>query len=256
MRKARLVGLGVALVLVGAALSFVLTQGAVLNGANVAFAQGGSTGTPTAPTNATPPAQGAWTDMAGAFWNALASKLGISPDNLKSDVITAEKDVIEQAVTNGQLTRAQADRLEQQLSTNAPLVPFFGGMRGGPGGPGRGDRGFLGGPLGGVNTLEAIANALNMKPADLSAQLQSGKTLTDIATAQNVDQAKVKQAIVDAVKAEIQREVQDGLITQAQADQMLSNLTPDQIDLTRTPWLGGSRQGQFPQRGNPSGGSF
>ena len=32
----------------------------------------------------------------------------------------------------------------------------------------------------------------------------------------------------------IAREVQDGLLTQAQADQMLSRLTADQIDLSRT----------------------
>lgn len=255
MSKGRLVGLGVALMLAGTAFSFVLAQGTTTGGANVALAQGGTTPTPTAPQTA-PPAQGTWADMANAFWTALASKLGISADTLKSDVVAAEKDVIEQAVTSGKLTRAQADELEQRLSTSTPLVPFFGGMHGGPGGPDRGGVGLHGGSLGGVNTLEAVATALNMKPADLSAQLQSGKTLADIAKAQNVDQAKVKQAIIDAAKAEIQREVQDGLITQAQADQRLSGLTADQIDLTRMPWLGGPRQGQFPPRGNPSGGSF
>jgi hypothetical protein len=256
MRKARLLGLGVALVLAGAAFSFVLWQGAGRNGASVALAQGVSTGTPTAPTNATPPAQGAWTDMANAFWSALASKLGITAESLKSDVVAAEKDVIEQAVTSGKLTRAQADQIEQRLTTNAPLVPFFGGMPGGPGGPGRGNNGFPGGPIGGVDTLEAVANALDMKVADLSAELQGGKSLADIATAQNVDQAKVKQAIIDSAKVQIQREVQDGLITQAQADQRLANLTPDKIDLTRSPWLDGPRRGQFPQRGNPQGGNF
>jgi hypothetical protein len=225
--------------LAGAAFSFALWQGVGQNAADVAFAQSGSSGTPTAPTTTTPPAQGTWTDMANAFWSALASKLGISVDNLKSDVVAAEKDVIEQAVTDGKLTRAQADQLEQRLSTNAPLVPFFGGMRGGVGGPGRGGPGFPGGRFGGVNTLEAVASALNMKPADLNAQLQGGKTLADIAKSQNVDQAKVKQAIIDATKAQVQREVQDGLITQAQADQILANLTPDSIDLSGAQWLGG-----------------
>jgi hypothetical protein len=253
MRKAGLVSLGVAIVLAGAAFSFVLWHGAGPGSASVAFAQGGPTATPTSPANGTQPDQGAKTDMLNAFWTALASKLGITVDNLKTGVVAAEKDVIEQAVTSGRLTRAQADQLEQRLSTNAPLVPFFGGPRGGAGGPGYGPHGA---PIGGVNTLEAIATVLNMKPADLSAQLQSGKTLADIAAAQNVDQSKVKQAIVDSVKVQIQREVQDGLITQAQADQRLANLTPDNIDLTRGLWLGGAGPGRFPQRGYPRGGSF
>ena len=49
-----------------------------------------------------------------------------------------------------------------------------------------------------------------------------------------MDQATVKQAIINAAKAQIQREVQDGILTQAQADSMTANLTPDKIDLTHT----------------------
>lgn len=256
MARGKIVGLGVALMLAGAAFGFVLWQGANQGGASVAFAQGGSTATPTAPTSGTPPAQGAWADMASAFWNALATKLGLTADNLKSDVVAAEKDVIEKAVTDGKLTRAQADQLEQRLSTDTPLVPFFGGLHGGLEGRGRGGPGFVGRHLGGLNTLEAIATVLNLKPADLNAQLASGKTLADIAKAQNVDEAKVKQAIIDADKPQIQREVQDGLITQAQADQRLANLTPDKIDLTQMPRDGRPQGGPFGPRGNQPGNSF
>lgn len=256
MRMARLLGLGAALLLAGAAFSFVLLQGVGQDSASVAFAQGGSTATPTAPSYATPPDQTARTDMVNAFWDALASRVGVAVDKLKSDAVAAEKDVIERAVASGNLSRTQADQLEQRLTTDAPFGPLFGGMGGGLGAAGGGGHGFTGGPVNGVNTLEAVASALNMKPADLSAQLQSGKSLADIAAAQNVDQAKVKKAIIDAAKAQIQREVGDGLITQAQADQRLADLTPDKIDLTGTPWLGGTRQVQFPQRGNPREGAF
>lgn len=256
MRTARLLGLGAALLLGVAAFGFVLMQSVGLDSARVAFAQGGSTATPTAPSYATPPDQTARTDMVNAFWNALASRVGVAVDKLKSDAVAAEKDVIERAVASGKLTRAQADQLEQRLTTDMPFGHLFGGLGGGPRGAGSGGHGFMGGPVNGVNTIEAVANALNMKPADLSAQLQSGKSLADIAAAQNVDQAKVKQAIIDAAKAQIQREVGDGLITQAQADRRLAELTPDKIDLANTPWLGGTRQGQFPQRGNPREGAF
>ncbi len=257
MTKSRLLGLGVGVVLIIAALGLAVFQGApLMNNAGAALAQAPATPTPSAPNNTpnqTAPAQGTLTDIANAFWNALASKLGLSVDTVKSDVTDAQKAAIEQAVKDGKLTRAQADRLEQKLTTNGPAGPFmFGGIgrgfRRGPnnGTPPVGPRGnapfpFFGGFLRSANELEAVANVLNMKPADLSAQIKSGKTLAQIATAQNVDQAKVKQAIIDTVKAQLQREVQDGLITQAQADRITSNLTPDKIDLTRIPFRGGPR---------------
>ena len=269
MTKSRLLGLGIGVLLIVAALGLAVFQGApLMNTAASALAQAPATPTP-APTG-TPnqkSAQGTFTDIANAFWNALASKLGLSTDTLKSDVTDAQKAAIEQAVKDGKLTRAQADRMEQNLNSNAPFAPFgFGrGFRGGPknGNPptmpknanppvmprGTAPFPFMGGFLANDSELEAVATALNMKPADLTAQIKSGKTLADIATAQKVDQATVKQAIITAVKAQLQREVQDGIITQAQADKITANLTPDKIDLTRLPFRGGPR---FQRPNNPA----
>ncbi len=240
--KTRWIGLGIGLVLILAAFGVVVWQGVAMNSAGAALAQAAPTPTPTAQPSKGTGLQGTANDIATAFWNALASRLGIGVDDLKSKFVDAEKAAIEQAVKDGKLTRAQADALEQRLNTNTPLAPFSHAFRGGPG-PGKSGKGFgfgfRGGALGGANTLEAVANALNLKPSDLITQLRSGKTLADIAKAQNVDEAKVKQAIVDTAKAQLQREVQDGVITQAQADQILSRLTPDRIDLTRMRGFGG-----------------
>ncbi len=258
MTKSRWLGLGAGVVLILVAFGVALAQGGPLfSAAGTALAQTASTPTPaaqptTAPSNqpsTAPNQQGTNTDILNAFWNALASKLGISVDTLKSDVTDAQKAAIEQAVKDGKLTRAQADRLEQNLNSNRPFAPFGFGFRGrglgprgnngapgpntAPGQPGKG-LGLHGGLSGGLNELEAVATALNMKPADVVSQLRSGKTLADLATAQKVDQAQVKQAIIDAEKAQIQRAVTDGTLTQAQADSILANLTPDKIDLTRT----------------------
>jgi len=257
MTKSRLIGLGIGVVLIAAAVGLALFQGTPLTtNTAAALAQAPATPTPGAPSSAPnqkPPAQNTFSDIANAFWNSLASKLGLTVDTLKSDVTSAEKAAIEQAVTDGKLTRAQADRMEQRLNSNAPLAPLgfgrFGpGFRRVPtnGNPPVAPRStvpfpFLGGFLGNANELEAVANALNMKPADLTAQIKSGKTLAQIATAQNVDQTTVKQAIIDAVKAQLAREVQDGIITQAQADRITANLTLNNIDLTRLPFRGGMR---------------
>ncbi len=92
--------------------------------------------------------------------------------------------------------------------------------------------------------MEAVAKALNLKPADMLTQIQSGKMVSDLAKSQNVSETAVKQAYIDAVKARLAREVQDGLLTQAQADQQTTNLTLDKVDLTQL-FVG---HGQRPQQ--------
>ncbi len=225
MKNAGKLGIAIGLFVALSALGLMVWQGAQ-GSAGTAYAQGGPTATPVPGSGQNQP-NGAG-QMMSAFWNALAARLGIGVDDLKSKAVAAQKDVIEQQVKDGTLTRAQADRMEQQLDANG--VPFFGGPHGGPGGFGRG--GFFG-VFGGSNTLDAAAKALNLTRAELDAQLQSGKTLADVAKAQKVDETVVKQAIIDAAKADIQSKVQSGAITQAQADQMLSRLTVDRIDLSR-----------------------
>ncbi len=64
---------------------------------------------------------------------------------------------------------------------------------GGPGGPGHGDRQLS------QAELDAAAKALGITADDLFAQLSSGKTLQDIASAQGVDFSVVMQAM-DAVR--------------------------------------------------------
>ncbi len=254
--KARFIGLGIGVLLIAAALGVVLLQGPGLTTAGTALAQSAPTATPKAPAqqggqNPSAPAKSNLSTYVDAFWAALAKRLGISVDTAKSQVTASEKDVIEQMVKDGKLTRAQADRIEQNLNNNGGAGGLF--LRGFPGrgvpggrfgqtGPGQnGGKWF--GFWGSTAELEAVARVLKLDPSALTSQLKSGKTLADIATAQNVDQAAVKQAIIDTAKAEIQRQVQDGVLTQAQANTMSANLTLDKIDLTRMPFRGGFFRG-------------
>src|SRR2546423_1044077 len=149
MTNSRKIGMVIGLCLALGAIGLIMWQGATLAGSSTAFAQGGPTATPAVPGNGPNRANGAG-EIMSAFWSALATRLGIGVDDLKSKAVAAQKDVIEQQVKDGKLTRAQADQMEQQLDANG--VPFFGGPRGGPGGPGRG--GFFRVP-GGPNTLDA-----------------------------------------------------------------------------------------------------
>lgn len=274
MSKARIIGLGFGVLLIVAAFGVVLWQTTNMPTTSTAFAQGGSTATPapsTSGTTPTPAAQPTQQQIGDAFWNALATKLGVSADDLKSKAVATRQEMIDQAVKDGRITQAEGDAIKQRINENnliAPIPlrgsfqgqgnqpgngngnqphrgPFGGGFGnggqfpggfGGPGpmmGPGFG--GFGGRPAFGasIQELTAIATALKLEPKALVDQLSQGKTLADIAKAQNVDEATVKQAIIDFRKAQIDQQLSLGLISEVQANELKANLTPDKIDLTR-----------------------
>lgn len=84
-------------------------------------------------------------------------------------------------------------------------------------------RGWMMGPNGMyTQVLTDLAKALNLSLTDLQSQLQSGKTLDQIAQAQGVSQAQLETALEASVKDNLAKAVTAGTLTQAQADQMLS----------------------------------
>jgi hypothetical protein len=78
--------------------------------------------------------------------------------------------------------------------------------------------GFRGGNMA---TFDAVAKALNLDPTELFNQLHSGKSLSDIATAQGKTMADVQAALnasrVQAMKDKIQQALTNGTITQDEA---------------------------------------
>ena len=69
-----------------------------------------------------------------------------------------------------------------------------------------------------------LADALGLSQDDLSAQLAGGQSLTQIAEAQGLTQAELAAALETSVKAGLDQVVADGVLTQAQADQMLNHM--------------------------------
>lgn len=115
---------------------------------------------------------------------------------------------------------AGATLVSAQEPTPTPTVPSF-GWRG---------RGFLFGWARGGNwtMFDTAAEALGLTPVELFTELHSGKTLEEIAEAKGVDIETVYDAL-DAARAEaqkqaIQQAVEDGKISQEQADWMLEGL--------------------------------
>jgi hypothetical protein len=110
-----------------------------------------------------------------------------------------------------------------QLQPNAQGVPGNGRRAGGfPGG-----FGAFGGTLFNlVRPYDVTAQALNLKCTDLVKTLITppGKSITAVAADQKVDTQAVVDALSKAYKDAMAQDVTDGVITQAQSDQLSANL--------------------------------
>lgn len=76
----------------------------------------------------------------------------------------------------------------------------------------------------GSQILNQIAQGLHMTPAALKTQLQSGKTLSQIATAQNVSTTQLQTIVTSAVKSALQPSVSNGTINQLQVNAVVKRL--------------------------------
>ena len=79
--------------------------------------------------------------------------------------------------------------------------------------------------------LDNLAAVLGLQRSELQTQLQSGKTLAEIATAQSVDVAKVIDAIVADAKTKLDAEVTSGDLNQTEADSRLAEIRTRVTDI-------------------------
>ena len=147
----------------------------------------------------------------------IATAQGVSVQSVIGVLVTDMQAHIAQEVASGKITQAEATTKLASVTAKATervnsVQPARGeGMRGGPKGPGK--------------NVAAIASVLKLTEAELKTQVQSGKTLAQIATAQGVDVKLVVDAIVADMKSHIADEVKSGELTQAQADTKLAGVT-------------------------------
>ena len=174
------------------------------------------------------------------YLNDVAKRLNVTPAQLDSALKGAALDQLEAAVKAGELTQAQANALKQRVQQGAAGgAPFIGPPR--PFGP----RAFGPGPLGlglgravffGPNApATAVAKYLGLTTAQLVKQLESGKSLAEIAKAQGKTTAGLDQAITAAAKTRLDKAVADKRITAAQEQQMLKACPPGSTTSSTTP---------------------
>lgn len=181
-----------------------------------------------------------------AYFDALASELGITTDELRSAARAAAESTIDAAVVAGDLTEKRAAALKERLAEAEGKGCAFLGRHLRVGGP-AGLRGQL--PLG--NLLDAAASSLGIGEVDLARRLHAGETLAEIAAAEGVDLATVTTAITDALDEALDAAVAAGDLTQERADAIAQRVADAIADGTwperpghghRGPWGGGSAE--------------
>lgn len=79
---------------------------------------------------------------------------------------------------------------------------------------------------GGIHTLvwDALANTLGLTSDELSAELNNGKTLAALEEENGLDRAGLIAALENAHQVGLSQSVADGILTQEQADNMLTQM--------------------------------
>lgn len=156
-------------------------------------------------------------DLVERMRNALASRLGIAPEELDDAAEAAREDVVSQLLEEGLITAEQAERI---LGNGAS--GFAGLMRFGRGG--RGHRLPRGWPMAGGHMLETIAEQLDMTVDELRAELRAGKSVAQLAEEKGVALETIVEAIVADMSEVLAQAVESGRLTQEQADCILDQL--------------------------------
>jgi hypothetical protein len=153
-----------------------------------------------------------------AFVNDVAKRLDVTPEQLRAAVKGAYDDQIDAAVAAGKITKDQGEAMKQRAAQNGGL-PLLGGGHGGFGhhGPGGG--------------LAAAAAYLGVTEAELHTQLESGKTLAEIAKANGKSVDGLEAAMTAELKSKLDAAVKAGRITRAQADAMLKQMSSRLADM-------------------------
>jgi hypothetical protein len=182
-----------------------------------------------------------------AIVDDAAGTLGVDPSKLSDALKKALENQVDAQVTAGKLSQAQADAIKKRIEDGTQ--PIFGGGAGGfrghfgHRGHGPGFGGF-GGP-GLAAGVEEVATYLGLKPEELRTQLQSGKSLADIATAQGKTVDGLKTAITDAVTKRLDDAVTAGKLTKEQKQKLLDGLTARLDDLVNGVGALHTRDGGF-----------
>jgi lambda repressor-like predicted transcriptional regulator len=163
-------------------------------------------------------------NSAADFVGDVAKRLGISEDKLEGAIEDATIARIDAAVAAGEITEEEGEELKERVrSGDVPaILPGFGGPRFGPPGP---PDGFGSGRLALPDPLDTAADYLEMDDADMRRALRDGKSLADLARDKGKSVDGLKEALRDAIREDADKAVDDGVLTEEQADDFVEKLS-------------------------------
>lgn len=150
-----------------------------------------------------------------------AQRLDVDAAELRDALSAAEDAQLDAEVKAGRITQEQADAIKAMRERSGLVLGGPHGPGFGPGGPGFGPHGPGDGP---GEVLDAAADALGLSERQLFDRLRRGDTLKEIARAEGKQWTAVRGAILDAARTELDEAVDDGRLTQEQADELLERL--------------------------------
>jgi uncharacterized protein (DUF433 family) len=152
----------------------------------------------------------------------VAQANGVDPATVVDAIVANANDRLDQAVADGELTQEQADERAADVEEHATdfvngdlSMPFHPGppLIGNPG-----LWGFADGPF------AAAANAIGIDPSELFGDLRDGMTIADVAKDHGVEVSTVVDAVVASLQERLDSAVENGWITQEQADERSAEL--------------------------------
>lgn len=149
----------------------------------------------------------------------------------RTGMVQRMRDALAGLVDDGTITQDQATTVAETLADSAPMHDgargpghraMMGGQFGDMMGAGPGMMGGHGGMMGaGAGGLDVAADALGLSQDKLRAALADGDTLADVAEQQGVAVEDLVDAFVTAAQEHMQEAVDQGRLTQEQADEMI-----------------------------------
>lgn len=157
----------------------------------------------------------------------IANQKGKSVDGLKTAIRNAQKADLDQAVKDGKLTRAQADRIEDELSEHVDALV-------------EGGRGLkiprLGFGLGfglraGVDLIDTAADYLGLSRAQLRDELSDGDSLADVARQKGKSVDGLETALKKSLRTQLDKAVANDKLSKEQADKLYDTLAEHVDDI-------------------------
>ncbi|HKC19595.1 MAG TPA: hypothetical protein VKE27_08175 [Candidatus Dormibacteraeota bacterium] len=160
------------------------------------------------------------------FMGHFASDIGKSQAQINSAFQKAIADTLADEVKSGQITQAQADAIKAKLARQTPCtLPTVRT----PGGDRAGIAAYM------QQYLAAAASALGITQTQLTTDLKSGQSLSQLASAQHVSEADFRTKVIASLKPALDQAVTDKKITAAQETAIINRLQTAPLPLWNLP---------------------